>query len=130
MRKYRSGKTGESVLVTGLGGVGLSAILGAQAAGASKIIAADINPMKRDMALALGAHHVIDPSQDNAIESLKDITGGGVDISVEFAGVIPALEFSFHATKRGGTTVTSALMHPDLRLSLSPLMLVGQEKTL
>ena len=58
------------------------------------------------------------------------LTNGGVDISVEFAGAITALEFAFLATKRGGTTVTAALPHPDARLQLSPVMLVGQEKTL
>jgi len=58
------------------------------------------------------------------------LTNGGVDISVEFAGAISALDFAFQSTKRGGTTVTAALPHPDARLQLSPVMLVGQEKTL
>ena len=53
-------KFGESILVVGLGGVGLSAILGAKAAGATKIIAADLNPEKRAIAEQLGAHHTID----------------------------------------------------------------------
>lgn len=123
-------KFGQSILVVGLGGVGLSAILGAKAAGATKIIAADLNPDKRAIALELGAHHAIDSSQEGAMQELKDLTGGGVDVSVEFAGAIPALDFAFQATKRGGTTVTAALPHPDARLELSPVMLVGQEKTL
>lgn len=123
-------KLGDSVLVVGLGGVGLSAVLGAKAAGASKIIAADLSVQKRDSALALGAHHVIDPSEPGALQALLDLTGGGVDVAVEFAGAMPALEYAFNATKRGGTTVTGALPHPDARFQLSPLALVGQEKTL
>jgi Zn-dependent alcohol dehydrogenase len=123
-------KFGNSVLVVGLGGVGLSAILGAKAAGATKIIAADLNPEKRAVAKALGAHHVIDSSQAGALEELMDLTKGGVDVSVEFAGAVPALDFAFQATKRGGTTVTAALPHPSARLQLSPVMLVGQEKSL
>jgi Zn-dependent alcohol dehydrogenase len=123
-------KFGDSILVVGLGGVGLSAVLGAKAAGASKIIAADLNPEKRKAALELGAHYAIDSSKEGALEELMKLTNGGVDISVEFAGAIPALEFAFQATKRGGTTVTAALPHPDARLQLSPVMLVGQEKTL
>lgn len=123
-------KLGQTILVVGLGGVGLSAILGAKAAGASKIIAADLNPEKRAVAMALGATHAIDSSKPGALEEVKKITNGGVDVSVEFAGVIPALEFAFEATKRGGTTVTAALPHPDARLELSPVMLVGQEKSL
>lgn len=123
-------KFGESILVVGLGGVGLSAILGAVAAGATKIIAADLNPEKREAAKALGATHVIDSSKEGALKEIMDLTGGGVDVSVEFAGAIPALDFAFQATKRGGRTVTAALPHPDARLSISPVMLVGQEKSI
>jgi alcohol dehydrogenase len=123
-------KFGESILIVGLGGVGLSAILGAKAAGASNIIAADLNPQKRAIGKQLGAHYTIDSSKKNALQFLKDLTGGGVDVALEFAGVISALEFAFHATKRGGTTVTGALPHPDAKLEISPVTLVGQEKTL
>ena len=123
-------KFGETILVVGLGGVGLSGILGARAAGATQIIAADLNPDKRALALSLGANHSIDTAKSDALEELMDITGGGVDKSVEFAGAIPALEFAFQATKRGGTTVTAALPHPNARLQLSPVMLVSQEKSL
>jgi len=122
---------GESVLVVGLGGVGLSAILGAKAAGASKIIAADVNQSKLDVAKQFGATHVVNTRDENAMDDLKqNITTSGVDKSVEFAGVMPALDFAFNATKKGGTTVTGALPNPNDRFSLNPLALVGQEKTL
>ncbi|MBF12737.1 MAG: alcohol dehydrogenase [Flavobacteriaceae bacterium] len=123
-------KFGESLLVVGLGGVGLSAILGAASAGASKIIAADINPKKRAIAKQFGAHYTIDSSEKGALEVLKDLTNGGVDVALEFAGAIPALDFAFHATKKGGTTVTAALPNPNAKLELSPVTLVGQEKSL
>ena len=123
-------KFGDSLLVVGLGGVGLSAILGAASAGASKIIAADINPKKRAIAKKFGAHYTIDSSEKGALEVLKDLTNGGVDVALEFAGAIPALNFAFHATKKGGTTVTAALPHPKAKLELSPVTLVGQEKSL
>ncbi len=122
-------KTGESVLVTGLGGVGFAALLGALSCGASKVIAADTNPAKREIALQLGAHHVIDPSEKNALEELKDLTHGGVDIGAEFAGVIPALEFTFEATRRGGKTVTAGLPHPSKKIEISPTKLVGEERS-
>ncbi len=122
---------GESVLVVGLGGVGLSAILGAKAAGASKIIAADVSPSKLDMAKAFGATHTLNSGKERALEELKqEMTTSGVDKSVEFAGAMSALDFAFNATKKGGVTVTGALPHPDARLSLNPLTLVGQEKSL
>ena len=123
-------KFGESILIVGLGGVGLSAILGAKAAGASNIIAADLNPQKRAIGKKLGAHYTIDSSKKNTPQFLKDLSGGGVDVALEFAGEISALEFAFHATKRGGTTVTAALPHPDAKLKISPVTLVGQEKSL
>jgi len=124
-------KAGESVLVVGLGGVGLSAILGARAAGASQIIAADVSASKLAVAKDYGATSVIDSSKAGALDRLKqELTAGGVDKSVEFAGAMPALDFAFQATRKGGVTVTGALPHPDARLSLNPLLLVGQEKTL
>ena len=123
-------RLGDSVLVVGLGGVGLSAILGARAAGARQIIGADINPDKRQKALELGADAIIDAADPHALEMLKAITGGGVDIAVEFAGAISALEFALESTKRGGTTITAALPHPEARLSISPVALVGMEKTI
>ena len=121
---------GDSVLVVGLGGVGLAAILGARAAGAKKVIGVDLLREKRAVAMQMGADHVLDPTSVSIIEELKELTGGGVDVALEFAGAIPALELAFEATRRGGTTVTAALPHPDARLSLSPVALVGMEKSL
>jgi Zn-dependent alcohol dehydrogenase len=121
---------GQTVLIVGLGGVGFAALLGALASGAAKVIAADINPQKRELALQFGAHAVVDPSESNSIEELKAITNGGVDIAVEFAGVVQALEFAYAATRRGGTTVTAGLPHPNKRIELSPSLLVAEERTL
>lgn len=121
---------GQTIVVVGLGGVGLAAVLGALSAGAGKVIAADINPQKRELAFQLGAHHVIDPTEAHAVQQVKDLTYGGVDIALEFAGVINALEFAYAVTKRGGTTVTAGLPHPSKTFTLSPAVLVGEERTL
>lgn len=123
-------KMGQSILIAGLGGVGLAALLGASCAGASTIVVADINENKRKMALDLGAHYAIDPNEKDAVEKLKDITRGGVDTAIEFAGSVNALEFAYRATKRGGLTVTAGLPHPSAVISLSPAMLVAEERTL
>ena len=123
-------KLGQSVLIIGLGGVGLSAVLGAKAAGASKIIAADIRRDKRDLAEKLGADFTFDSTNKKALELLKDLTNGGVDVAFEFAGVIQALNFAYHSTKKGGITITAALPNPKARFELSPVDLVGQEKTI
>ena len=121
-------RAGQSVLVVGLGGVGLSAVLGAVAGGARQVIAADIAQDKLDMAKSLGATHVVNSGDEDAVEQVKKISGGGVDIAAEFAGVGPALEFAFAATGKGGTTVTAGLPHPSTRLAVSPVQMVAEER--
>jgi Zn-dependent alcohol dehydrogenase len=121
---------GQTVLITGLGGVGFSALLGALAGGASKVIVADINPDKLKRAKELGAHEAIDSSGEKALEQVRDLTGGGVDIGFEFAGVVQALAFTYNATARGGKTVTAGLPHPSKMLELAVVKLVAEERTL
>jgi alcohol dehydrogenase len=122
---------GQTAMIVGLGGVGLAALLGALSAGARKVIAVDTNAQKREMALQLGAHIALDPSSTNSLKQLREeYTNGGVDIALEFAGVVPALEFAYAATKRGGETVTAGLPHPSKKLEISPVQLVGEERTL
>ena len=121
-------RAGQSVLVVGLGGVGLSAVLGAVAAGARQVIAADIAEDKLELTKAMGATHVVNSKDADAVQQVKDISGGGVDIAAEFAGVGPALEFAFAATGKGGSTVTAGLPHPDTRLAVSPVQMVAEER--
>ncbi|GAB3995821.1 zinc-dependent alcohol dehydrogenase family protein [Spirosoma daeguense] len=121
---------GQTVLITGMGGVGFAALLGALAGGASKVIVADVNKDKLAKALELGATAVVDSSQPDAVEQVKDLTRGGVEIGFEFAGVVPALEFTYNATARGGKTVTAGLPHPSKMIQLSPTKLVADERTL
>ena len=123
-------KFGETLLVIGLGGVGLSAILGAKAAGASKIIAADINAKKGSLAKSFGADIFIDSSDNDSYKKIHDITNGGVDTALEFAGAVSAINFAFKSTKKGGKTITAGLPNPKSLLEISPVELVGQEKTI
>lgn len=121
---------GQTVLITGMGGVGFAALLGALAAGASKIVVADVNKEKLAQALQLGAHEAVDTSEANALEKVRDLTRGGVDVGLEFAGVVPALEFTYNATARGGKTVTAGLPHPSKMMQFAPVKLVAEERTL
>lgn len=123
-------KMGESCAVIGLGGVGLAGLLGAIAAGAQTIIAADTAENKRAMALELGATHVIDPMADDAVAQVKELTGGGVDLAVELAGAAPALKFAYDITRRGGTTVTGGLPNPKAELHIPAVSLTVGEQTL
>lgn len=121
---------GQSVLVVGLGGVGLAAVLGALAGGASQVIAADIDDDKLVKAKEMGATATVNTGDDDALEQVQKLSGGGVDVAAEFAGVQAALEFAFAATGKGGKTVTAGLQHPDSRMQLNALQLVAQERTL
>ncbi len=121
---------GASVAVVGLGGVGLNAILAASLVGARAIIAVDINPQKLALAAQLGATRTWVAGQPGAIAEIREFTGGGVEYAFEMAGSSAALELAYAITRRGGTTVTAGLPHPDQRFALSPAMLVGEERTL
>lgn len=121
---------GQTVLITGMGGVGFAALLGALSSGASKIIVADVNKEKLAQALSLGADEAIDTSEATALEKIRDLTRGGVDIGLEFAGVVAALEFTYNATARGGKTVTAGLPHPSKMMQFAPVKLVAEERTL
>ncbi|MGL1921497.1 MAG: zinc-dependent alcohol dehydrogenase family protein [Hyphomicrobiales bacterium] len=123
-------KMGESCAIVGLGGVGLAGLLGAVAAGAGTIIAADISAQKRDYAMEMGATHAVDSSDKHAVEKVKEITDGGVNLAVDLAGAVPALQFAYDITRRGGTTVTAGLPHPDAKLSFPAVSLTAEERTL
>ena len=123
-------KAGETVAVVGLGGIGLSAILGAVAAGASRIIAVDLQADKLEMAKTLGATDIFNAGEEGVADAVRAATGGGVDHAFEMAGSARALELAFAITRRGGATVTAGLTPPTATMALSPLKLVAEERTL
>ena len=123
-------EAGSTVAVIGLGGVGLSALLGARVAGAARMIAVDINPDKLALAKSMGATDTFDSREPDVIDQIRAATNGGVDYAFETAGAVPALDVAYRITRRGGTTVTSGLPHPTQQLSLSPVSLTAEERTL
>lgn len=123
-------KAGETVAVVGLGGVGLSALLGAIACGASRVIAVDLAQDKLDLALALGATDAFKADTPDVVEAIRQATKGGVDHGLEMAGSVKALDLAYQITRRGGTTTTAGLANPAHTLSLSPVRLVAEERTL
>lgn len=120
---------GSKVAVVGLGGVGLSAVLGAVAAGAGQVVVVDPFASKLDTAMDMGATHAV-TADEHTTEAVRDLTGGGVDYAIELAGSVKALETAYDCTCRGGTTVTAGLPHPDARMSLNALKLVAEERAL
>ena len=123
-------RPGQSVAVIGLGGVGLNSVLGALVAGAGSVVAVDLDPRKLELARQLGAEHTIDSREDDALERLRELTGGGVDCAIEMAGSEKALEFAYRVTRRGGLTVTGGLAHPEKHVSIQQVSLVAEERTL
>ncbi|MDM0059225.1 zinc-dependent alcohol dehydrogenase family protein [Variovorax fucosicus] len=121
---------GASVAVVGLGGVGLAALIGAQAAGARQIIAIDLSDDKLAQARALGATHTVNAGQPDALEQVRQLSAGGVEYAFEFAGSIPALDLAYRITRRGGTTVTAGLPPSNANFPLAAVNLVAEERTL
>jgi Zn-dependent alcohol dehydrogenase len=121
---------GESVAVFGLGGVGLAALLGARAAGANPIIAVDVAVHKFALARELGASHCVDARDADAIDSLRELTHGGVQYAIESVGNEQVLAQAYAATRRGGTTVTVGLPATDRMLTVPAFNLVVEERTI
>lgn len=123
-------QAGSSVAVLGLGGVGFSALLAALASGAREIVALDLSEAKLALAKSLGATATFNAAQPDAADAVRALTRGGVDFAFEMAGAIPAMELAWRITRRGGSTITAGLPHPDKRFALPPVQMVAEERTL
>lgn len=123
-------QAGTSAAVLGLGGVGFSALLAAVASGAREVVAIDLNESKLALARELGATATVNAADADAVEQVKALTKGGVDYAFEMAGAIPAMELAWRITRRGGSTITAGLPHPDKRFALPPVQMVAEERTL
>jgi alcohol dehydrogenase len=122
-------RAGQTVAVVGLGGVGLAAVLGALAAGAGQVIAIDIAGDKLALASELGATSVVNARDADAVERVRHLSAGGVDVGLEFAGSVAALQSAYQMTRRGGTTVTAGLPPADAALAVNVVNLVAEERT-
>ena len=120
---------GQSVAIVGLGGVGLAALLGAVAAGATEIVAVDLSDDKLALAQELGATRIYNADKDGLSERIRADTGGGVDHAVELAGAAPAFELAYRITRRGGQTVTGGLPAPTAEFRLPAVNVVADERT-
>jgi alcohol dehydrogenase len=98
---------GSSVAVIGLGGVGLSSLLGAVAVGARRIVAVDLSDDK-----------------------IRSATAGGVEFAFEMAGSVKAMDLAYKITRRGGTTITAGLPPPNHTFALPQVNLVAEERTI
>jgi len=121
---------GATVAVVGLGGVGLASLLGAVAAGASRVVAIDLADDKLEFAKQLGATHAFNASKDTCAEEVRAATAGGVEYAFELAGSVKAMQLAYRITRRGGTTVTAGLPPPTANFSFPQVGLVAEERTI
>lgn len=115
---------GHDLLIVGAGGVGLNAVALAKAMTGAAPIVADLDPMKREAALALGAKEVIDPRADGALKTLLKATGG-VMASVDFAGATSSFDFAYGALRKGGHMVVVGLLGGTATISIGLHVMKG-----
>ena len=124
-------EAGATVLVVGLGGIGLSIVQGARVAGASRIIGADPVPDRRETALRMGATDVLDPKAGDVAASTFELTGVGADYAFDAVGRGALVLDCLRATRNGGTTVAvgAAGMEDSINIA-APALFTLQEKKL
>jgi len=124
---------GATVLVTGLGGIGIAIVQGARLAGASRIIVSDPVAERRDHAANFGATDILDPGQDDVVAKAIELTGGvGVDYAFDGAGLHELVQQCIQASRIGGTTVmvgAPADIRP-LEIPIPALFLTHEKKVM
>lgn len=123
-------EAGEPVAIFGLGGVGLSAVMGAKLVGASPIIAVDVLPNKFELARHLGADLTVNAREVDPVVVIRDLTHGGVEYAFEAVGNANVLAQAYNATRVGGKTVGIGVPSATQQLTLQAITLVVMEKTL
>ena len=118
---------GDSIAVIGCGGVGNAAIAGADLAGASTIIAVDVDDRKLEWAKDFGATHTVNARQEDPVEAIRRLTGGfGADVVVDAVGRPETYKQAFYARDLAGTVVLVGVPTPDLEITLPLLEVFGR----
>lgn len=119
---------GSSVLVVGCGGVGLSIVQGARIAGASTIVAVDLEEAKLGLALKLGATHTINARESDVLEALAGLVPGGVDYSFDAIGGEVTAAQCIKSLAVGGVAVMVGIPASGLSASFDPQVLVDLDQ--
>ena len=118
---------GDSVAVFGCGGVGNAAIEGSRIAGASTIVAVDIDDAKLDLAKQFGATHTVNSTNEDPVEKIRELTGGfGVDVAIEAVGLPQTYEQAFYARDLAGTVVLVGVPNPEMKVELPFIEIFGR----
>ncbi|MGQ5635982.1 S-(hydroxymethyl)mycothiol dehydrogenase [Streptomyces sp. EWL5.16] len=118
---------GDTVAVIGCGGVGAAAVVGSSLAGAAKVIAVDIDDRKLETARKLGATHTVNSRNTEAVEAIRELTGGfGADVVIEAVGRPETYRQAFYARDLAGTVVLVGVPTPEMQLELPLLDVFGR----
>ncbi|HEV3265000.1 MAG TPA: S-(hydroxymethyl)mycothiol dehydrogenase [Acidimicrobiales bacterium] len=118
---------GDSVAVFGCGGVGCAAVTGARLAGATTVIAVDLDPGKLELARSFGATHVVHAGAEDPVEAIRALTGGnGADVCIEAVGHPSVMEQAFYARDLAGTLVQVGVPTPAMRIDLPMIDFFGR----
>jgi alcohol dehydrogenase len=122
-------RPGQPAVVFGLGGVGLSAVMGAALVGCNPIVAVDRHDSKLELARGVGATHTV-RAGEAAMAEIREATGGGAEYAIESVGSAEVLAQAYAATRRGGKTLAVGLPHPERMLQLQAVSIVAEERQL
>ena len=118
---------GDSVAVIGCGGVGNAAIQGARVAGATTIVAVDVDDRKLELARTFGATHTVNSRDEDPVERIRELTGGfGADVVVEAVGRPETYEQAFYARDLAGTVVLVGVPTPEQQVTLPMIEIFGR----
>jgi len=121
-------RAGETVAVIGCGGVGLSAIQGAAIAGAGRIIAVDMVESKLKLAESMGATDLVNAKDVDAVGTVVEMTGGGVDHAFEAIGLKVAAEQAFNMIKNGGCATVIGMIPIGQTVELQGFQFLMEKK--
>lgn len=127
----RSGmKLGDTVLIVGAGPIGLLTVQVAIASGASQIFVSDLSENRLKKAKEIGATHTFNAKEKDIPAKIKELTGNGVDIFIDAAGVQASFDTGINSLRNGGTAIIVALFakpvtHDALNQTLRELTIIG-----
>ncbi|MFC7306891.1 Zn-dependent alcohol dehydrogenase [Streptomyces monticola] len=123
-------REGESVVVFGVGGVGLATLQAARIAGAGPVVAVDVSPQKEELARAAGATEYVVAS-DTTAKEIRKLTGGqGADVAVECVGRAATIRTAWESTRRGGRTTVVGIGGKDQQVTFNALEIFHWGRTL
>lgn len=110
---------GDSVAIIGAGPIGLLMLQTLRNRGASPIVVSELDPTRRELAAEMGADIVIDPSEGDPVEIIREEVGE-VDVGVEVVGLVPTIQQAYDVTAKGGNTLIVGVPKQDATMEIEP----------